>query len=440
VADSGLSATVTAKSQGTATITVKTIDGGYAASCQVEVTTKPVPSSAKDITSFMLAEQTGAATIDTVNHTVKIEVKHGTDLSNLAPTITVSEGASISPASGVARDFTGPVAYTVTAEDGTQQTWTVTVTEAGSSYTPPAGGGGGGGGGSAGAGTGAGGSYFIEPEIKEYVPAENEKDVDLINFIFTCEIEGIDLDRIYVIDEAGNKVSGSTVVINGEYLTITSDNFKYGATYTVVVPQNIVKKKDSSATNKEISWSFTTQKFYFIDVPLTHWAADVIYALSDKGFISGYPDRTFRPNQAITRAEFTRVLTNALELTKKQPATPTFVDVNSGDWYYSCVETAAKSGLVKGYNNGEFGPNRNITRQEIAVILTRVMGTGEPNTGSHTSFKDNNDIAPWAISAVAAATQKGLVRGYSDNTFRPNNNATRAETCAMIKRLLDLGK
>ena len=86
-------------------------------------------ATATDITSFTLAAQTGAATINTTNHTVSIEVAYGTSLTSLTPTISVSYGASIDPPGGTARDFTSPVTYTVTAEDATTtQVWTVTVT------------------------------------------------------------------------------------------------------------------------------------------------------------------------------------------------------------------------------------------------------------------------------------------------------------------------
>ncbi|WP_173076297.1 DUF5018 domain-containing protein [Tenuifilum thalassicum] len=87
-------------------------------------------SSAKDIVGFELAEQTGPATIDNASHTVNIEVAYGTDVTSLTPTITVSKYATVSPASGVAQNFTNPVTYTVTAQDGTTQDWVVTVTVA----------------------------------------------------------------------------------------------------------------------------------------------------------------------------------------------------------------------------------------------------------------------------------------------------------------------
>ncbi|MFY0687210.1 MAG: Ig-like domain-containing protein [Cyclobacteriaceae bacterium] len=89
-----------------------------------------VPNNQTDISAFTLAAQTGDATLDPANHTVDLEVAFGTDVTNLSPVIEVSSGASISPASGTSQDFSSSVEYTVTAEDGTEQAWTVTVTVA----------------------------------------------------------------------------------------------------------------------------------------------------------------------------------------------------------------------------------------------------------------------------------------------------------------------
>ncbi len=104
----------------------------------VTVTVTPAPeplSSANDILTFELAEATGAATIDATAHTIAIEVAAGTDVSSLSPTITVSAAASISPSSEAVQDFTNAVVYTVTAEDGSTQAWTVTITIEGETTT-----------------------------------------------------------------------------------------------------------------------------------------------------------------------------------------------------------------------------------------------------------------------------------------------------------------
>ena len=113
---------------GTSTITITADDGsGVTTSDEFEVTVNEVFSTETDITAFSLAEQTGPATIDANNHTIEIEVVSGIGITSLTPSITVSNGASISPSGS--QDFTNVVTYTVTAEDGsTIQDWMVTVT------------------------------------------------------------------------------------------------------------------------------------------------------------------------------------------------------------------------------------------------------------------------------------------------------------------------
>lgn len=112
-----------------ATVTVTAEDQITTRDWTVTVTEAASASTETNITSFVLAEQTGPAVIDTTSHTVTVEVAYGTDLTTLTPTIEVSAGATIAPASGAVTDFTNPVTYTVTAQDGTTtQDWTVTVT------------------------------------------------------------------------------------------------------------------------------------------------------------------------------------------------------------------------------------------------------------------------------------------------------------------------
>lgn len=108
--------------------TVTAQDGTTQKVWTIHVTVAAAPSSAKEITGFTLTQQTGAAVINSGNATVTIEVAHGTDVTNLTPTITISPLATITPLSGVAQNFTSPVNYTVKAEDGSEKVWTVTVT------------------------------------------------------------------------------------------------------------------------------------------------------------------------------------------------------------------------------------------------------------------------------------------------------------------------
>jgi hypothetical protein len=179
----------------------------------------------------------------------------------------------------------------------------------------------------------------------------------------------------------------------------------------------------------------------FTDVPEYHWAHGNITFLAQSGIVGGYEDGTFQPAKNVTRAEFTKMLVAAVGLTVENPAMARFSDVPTTLWSFGYIEAAAKAGLVTGDTTGTFRPNDNITRQEMAAILVRAMGKGDAGTTNAnlaTTFSDDSSIATWARGFVVAAVQDGLVGGYSeDNTFRPAQNATRAESSAMISRLLE---
>lgn len=310
------------------------------------------------------------------------------------------------------------------------------------SFTTKASGGGGGGGG--------GVSSPSPLEVNKYDPAKDATEVALdaaVKVTFKQEIKANDLAKVSITDSKGNKVTGVKAGIDGKILALAHDDFNYDTVYKVKIEKGAVERESNSADNSEINWSFTTMKEpvvtpeqLFKDVPPGHWAFDIINSLFNAKIVGGYPDGTFRPENSITRAEFSRMLTNALGLADGNPGAPTFSDVKPGDWYYGCVEAAVKADLVKGYETGEFRPDALITRQEMTVILVRAMGllgSANANAGSGTSFVDDSGIASWARGFVVTSTQQGLVGGYPDNTFRAEANATRAEACAMVYKLLE---
>lgn len=168
-----------------------------------------------------------------------------------------------------------------------------------------------------------------------------------------------------------------------------------------------------------------------------HWAKGNIQKLINQGVIGGYPDNTFRPNNSITRAEFTKILVKAMGFAEVKPASPTFADVPSSSWAYGVVEVAAGAGLVKG-SEGKFRPDDPITRQEIAVLLVRGLGKEADVIGTVPNFADASRIAPWARGQVIIAVKEGLINGYPDNTIKPVKNSTRSEAAVMVCRMLKL--
>ncbi|WP_195572595.1 S-layer homology domain-containing protein [Paenibacillus sp. 1001270B_150601_E10] len=184
----------------------------------------------------------------------------------------------------------------------------------------------------------------------------------------------------------------------------------------------------------------TEQGKSFVDVPATHWAHTYIQALVKKGIVNGMDDTHFRPSQALTRAEFAKLIAKAFELkvsgSEKQP----FSDVVKGSWYESSVYAAQQAGIIEGTGKGHFEPNRKITREEMAVMLVRAYewkhGKIE-DKGEALSFADHKKVSKWAVDGVAKVAALGLMEGQGGNTFAPDKHATRAEAAKVIYLLLE---
>lgn len=166
-----------------------------------------------------------------------------------------------------------------------------------------------------------------------------------------------------------------------------------------------------------------------------HWARDFVENLALRGLINGYPDGLFHPDNPITRAEFTKILVLALNLELINPPQPQFSDVPQDFWGFTYIETAQAKGIVKGIGQGEFAPQRNITRAEIVTMIGRALNL---ESVENLPFSDKNEIPDFASGFVGAVTAKGIVNGFPDGTFRPANLATRAEAATMIWRMLSL--
>lgn len=162
-----------------------------------------------------------------------------------------------------------------------------------------------------------------------------------------------------------------------------------------------------------------------------HWARESIAQLIETGIVSGYPDGSFQPDKTVTRAEFTVMLLKALKL--EQKSGPVFKDTAT-HWAKDAIASAAAYGLVKGYDQNNFGPDHLITREQAAVMIA---GAAKLEAAQEVlEFTDAGQISAWAISGVAAAATGKILTGYPDNSFRPQGKLTRAEAAAIIAKLL----
>lgn len=161
-----------------------------------------------------------------------------------------------------------------------------------------------------------------------------------------------------------------------------------------------------------------------------HWAKDDILYLMEKGYIQGYNDGTFKPNQNVTRGEFLKMVNNVYGFTEITPVP--FIDVRKDDWYYTEVGKALAAGYVSGYTDGTIRPNRLITREEAAKIIATLQGMAKGWENIKLDFTDNNQIGDWAKDYVKAMKYQGYMKGYQDGSFRPKRQITRGETAKIL--------
>ena len=168
-----------------------------------------------------------------------------------------------------------------------------------------------------------------------------------------------------------------------------------------------------------------------------HWAEASIKLAVEKDIVGGYTDGTFKPKGEITRAEFAVMLARMLKL-QGAGAALSFTDMASiGAWAKQGIAQAVQAGIVKGYSDGSFRPNAKISRAEMVTMVANALDIAQ-NANSVTAFADNAEIPAWARAAVAATVENGIVHGLGGNKFAPKPTATRAEAAVVLLKSLEL--
>ncbi len=220
------------------------------------------------------------------------------------------------------------------------------------------------------------------------------------------------------------------------YITATTVDGGFTATCVVTVNPVIVDNSRGGVNDPQQDGSTASvlvgqnQPVVLNDIT-GHWAENNINRLVSFGFIGGYPDGSFKPDAAITRAEFATVLIKAFKLTLQ--GGKVFADTN-GHWAKEPIATAAAHGIVSGYDDNAFGPDDLVTREQMAVMIVQAAKLA-PAAGE-TPFADSGSVSIWARDAVNVATENGIMKGYPDNTVQPQGNATRAEAVTAILNVL----
>lgn len=200
-----------------------------------------------------------------------------------------------------------------------------------------------------------------------------------------------------------------------------------------------------------------------------HWAETTINKLADKGIVAGFGDNSFKPNGTVTRAQYLKMIMNAVGIEEVECSDEMILDANKTDWYSGYLNSALNKGLIpkdmiSGYKaeiitdtvedgsitssyvvySGAFNGNDSITREEMA-FLTMSMYQYVLNAKTMQNladkqdmqFLDASDISDWALTGVQLSAANGLIEGMDDGNFYPKETTTRAQAVTVIDRVLE---
>lgn len=182
-------------------------------------------------------------------------------------------------------------------------------------------------------------------------------------------------------------------------------------------------------------WAVHGQSLSLVADIENNWAKEQILDWLDKGLINGYSDGSFKPNKSISRSEFVTIINKVFGY--KDLAEETFKDVSKDKWYYEEISKAKFAGYISGYDDGTFKPDDSISRQEVAKIIYNLMKLNNlDNSDALNLFKDVSEIPSWSREYINAVAANGYINGFSDKTYRPIQAITRAETIVILDRIV----
>jgi hypothetical protein len=203
-------------------------------------------------------------------------------------------------------------------------------------------------------------------------------------------------------------------------------------------------KTDNNSTNNNQPKTDNTDKNnkpttqVFADVPNDYWARPFIEKLAEQKTIEGFPDGNFEPDRPISRSELAAAINKAFPNSINK-VNLTFTDVKAGSEQEKSIEGAIGSGFMKGYPEGDFQPDKPVTRLQALVALATglKLQTLQNSADVLILFQDNKNVPKWATKQIAAATDKGLVVNYPDlKILDPDRPATRSEVAVMLYQAL----
>ena len=199
--------------------------------------------------------------------------------------------------------------------------------------------------------------------------------------------------------------------------------------------ENVREDHTISATFRQTGAQTEEAQLPFLDVAEGAWYYDAVAYCYENGIMDGTSSVSFAPNMLLNRAMAAQVLYNLADGTASTAAG--FPDVAASAWYADAVNWAAANGYVTGYDNGSFGPEDSLTREQLAVMLYRYAGSPEP-TGSLDGFTDAASASDYAVDALRWAVGEGLLTGKDGGRLDPAGTASRAELAQILARFAQM--
>ena len=269
----------------------------------------------------------------------------------------------------------------------------------------------------------------------KWAPASDETSISnfkLGNYSGVVNGHNISVDVPYGTDVTGliatfDQSIGSVIRVNDRVGGVILESGVTSVNYTNPVKLYVT----SESGNNTVEYTVTVnQGFHFSDIDENDWYYDNVMDAADNGYISGMGDGTFNPMGSTTRAQFASMIANAMGYEADPEAPSMFRDVADDFWGKAAINFCVQNGILTGYEDGSFQPNKAITRQEAASILRNAFELTET---TDELFPDDSAIAGWAKESVYLVKASGLMKGDAGTgNFRPTSTITRAEAASIL--------
>ena len=197
---------------------------------------------------------------------------------------------------------------------------------------------------------------------------------------------------------------------------------------------------NSNAINIPISLGSNTsteQSVVFSDLAGYDWAKNAIEKLYKKGILAGVGNEQFAPGELITREQMAKIICTAFKMSGTDAEYTAFNDMDSAKWYAPYVKAVSQNGIMNGIGDNNFGIGQPVTRQDFAVIISRLLNTSQID--DNLSFTDFDEISDYAKQSVLQLASKNIITGFSDGSFKGKQPCTRAQAAVIIDRALEGG-